>query len=682
MAKKKPPLVLPENSATTEKKAKPGLNVPLSEAEQAQIVAVCQGLKNSFIANGKLKKQIMLQCYAYSKGKFIDPNDLLPVPSAGYGNNSGNANDAQTGRPKVFLPVTRELVKQLFAFLTLTIFPNDEDYFRVRAKDDEPIPANLHPNYPEYQAAEAMWIQQSQAAIQAGMMPPSPPPPLPPLTYVDFEDELTDGLMYVFKESGVPEKMSAALNNICQMGFASVYPTIRTDINYEYKADSEAGEWKANKIESDPCLDIENLDPLHFYVDPFCTDADRSKWCYINRKKIRDLQDNSDLYFNVDKLKEFASKSVDNSQLIDGINPTGLNDLQSVFADSEDTVNYDLYYFPMIETDKRAYRNMLVGVGADSVLVRFQPNLMPRGLNPVVFGTWARDPESPYGIGPVEDVRELQRLVNIMQNYMIDTLARIGNRFAVSPETDISNLFGVAGGVAVCQNPGQDIVAFTGDYSEIAAIQNTIGVHKAEMQAVAGSSNTFQGASNLDFKKTATEIQVNTENSMSIGREVVNHVSNDFVQGALERCMYLTAENYDKLKIRMDDTDEGPQFKTVDFRLLKTGKYTLELIAANPSQSKNAQVQGLLQLLQLMGDNPALIDLAEPILKEIGVLQGYKNMQGLLDQLKEKIHGQGQPGIPGAQGGMGTPALGGIPNVPAPNPGEPSGLPPEGNPFP
>jgi hypothetical protein len=90
-------------------------------------------------------------------------------------------------------------------------------------------------------------------------------------------------------------------------------------------------------------------------------------------------------------------------------------------------------------------------------------------------------------------------------------------------------------------------------------------------------------------------------------------------------------------QIRVDDPNQGPKFVTVDFSLFKTGDFYLELTSANPSQSKQAQTQMLMQLVQLLATNPQGALMAEPALRELAALGGIKNIQNVLDELKEKM---------------------------------------------
>ena len=626
------------------------------EAEQKEIVKIAVGFKKSAMSHAKSRKAEMKRCFGYIKGQFAD-GDLLPRPSSG-----GSDKDANTGRPQIFMPLSRQQYKQLKSQIRLTLFPNDEDFFRVRAKSNDPIAPPPPPMFDP----------------MTGMEIPQPPPP----KFTDFEDQLTEGLKYVFKEAHISEKIGKSLDNCIWAGCMATFPTIVDRTVPEWELDmSIPGYVKVNE-RSVSTLDIEIFNPIDFYIDPSANDTEYAKWVYLGRKKVQEIKD-SRVYFNKEKLHTYAGKQVNFSNKEDGLSLHSLHGLNSTFEDAEDNLTYDLYYFPYLKTSTSEYRNMILGIAGDECLIRFHPNTTPNGENPVVFTDWDPEAENPYSQGPIEDIKDIQRNINIMENHKIETLARIGNRFAVSGDVDIENLFGIAGGVLITE-PGQDVrsqvMALTGDYSEVAALTNDIGVLKAEAQIVSGANNPFQGASNIDFKKTATEINQLSENAISIMRDVIEHISGG-VARKLERCMYLVPEIYDKpITIPVDRPFGGREFLQVDFSLLKSGQYVIELVNINPSQSKQAQVETLTKLLELFTSsnaNPMALQVLEPLIVKIGELMGLKNIRDILDQIKERMNALTPigPQIPGAPVGMDPNAIPGMEGLP-PAPVDIEGPPP------
>ncbi len=565
----------------------PGMfpNYIVSDAEQTEIVNLCNQFKLAVRNHAMDKKNTMRTCYAYTKNQFVG-GDLLPIPST-----MGNDRDVESQRPKVFIPVVRQQLKQIYAYLKLVIFPNDEDFFRVEGK-----------------TAEA-------AAI---------------------EDQLTEGLKAKFKEAMISEKIGAALYNLIWAGNAVVFPAIKDEIHWEWQFDYLNNQYVPLQINNPPMPDLETWNPLDFYIDPTDRDAERAKWGYFGTRKSQELKDSS-LYFNKDRLHEVVNKEARKNVQQSDSDLSTFNGLNVAFQDIEDNVDFDLYYFPFLKTQEREYRNMIIGIAGERILMRFHPNMFPRGLNPAVFFNWMPDVDTNYGTGPIEDIKELQRLINIMYNYMIEVLARIGNRFVVTPDVDLTNLFGVAGGVAVAQNT-DSIAPLTGNYAEVNELANMIGVIKAEAQMTSGSQNPFQGAANVDFQKTATELQILQENTISVMREVIEHVTITGVQRILERLMYLCADLYDTpIQVRVKDPERGTRFIWVDFRVLKSGLFNIELVNVNPSQSKSAQINGLLQLMNLIGNNPQLMEIGEPIIQKIGELQGIKNIKDLIQEIQKRI---------------------------------------------
>lgn len=627
-----------------------GINATITEEEQKEIVGICNRFKQGQKVFAQNKKQKMRDSYAYAKSMFIG-NDLLPVPKG-----DGSDRDLQKDRPQIFIPKTREQVKTLYSQLKLTLFPNDEDYFRVRAQSNKPV----------------MSKQPILDPLGQPMFGPDGKPMMAPmiregqiLTYPMLEDELTDGLKYLFKLALLTEKLGPFLQFLVEMGNGCCLPKMNKEKPMQWSLDQMAQQYQAEELDQLTLPDVEVWNPLNYYMDPNEKNPDKCKWGYFDRKKIQEMKD-CPYYFNTDdgRLDKLASNSIQDVQESQ-IKVTDYSDLGSMFEDIEPSVNYDLFYFPFLKLRSgKEYRNMVVGVAGGELMVRWHPSLSPRGRNPVVHTTWMNDTQSPYGIGPVEDMMQLQKLVNMIYNHATETLARIGNRFGVKEGTEIDNLWGVAGGIMVTKgNPNDEIASLTGDYAEIAALMNFAGTLSAELQQVSGAQNPFQGSSNIDFKKTATELQILQENSISISREIIEHIAVMGIQRILELLMYLVAQEYTQpIEVRVDKPGSSkPVFKMVDFSPLLSGQYTIELVNVNPSQSKQAQVATLSQFIQLIASNPTILPVLQPVLEKIAMLEGLRDGPEMLQKI-----------IAIMQGMMAPPLV--------PPTGEPNGAPPEGIP--
>ena len=605
-------------------------NLALPDEEQKQIVRTCNTYKKAVIEHAREKKLKMRRCYAYANSKF-NGDDLLPMPAT-----LGSDNDNNPDRPQVFMPMTREQVKILYSYIKLTLFNNDEDYFRVKAKGPEGA---------------------------------------------QLEDNLTEGLKYVFRQIMVSEKAGKSIFNTIWSGIGVVMPYIRQSINTSYEIDPQTMSYIPNQ-EITGEIDIDIWNPLHFYPDPRAKSAEKSRWGYFTQEKLQDIVDDVK-YMNKDQLQNLSTKTVRDTQDYDGLGLSEFNDVLNQFEDTQENLKVDYYYFPFIKTDAKEYRNMRLAVAGSNVLIQATPNVMPKGLNPCVFWTWMDEIDSPYGVGPAEDMADIQRLVNILYNFMIEDLARSGNRYVARPGVDFTNAFGVAGGIIEAENPQEDVVNLTGNPAQLELIQNVIGAAKSEAQIVAGSQDPFQGSSNIDFKKTATEIQLLQSNSISIIREVCEHISVTGIARLMERLMYLVPlVHQDPITVPIE-TPQGTQYRVVDFSPLTSGEFTIEIIGSNPSQSKEAQVESLTQLLQLILGNPAAITIGQPIISQIANLQGIKDIDNILSEVQERMmqvaqqHAQEaaaaaqaqQQGIPGQEGGGGAPPMPPMGHLPPPHAG-------------
>lgn len=642
----------------------------LPEAEQTDIVRIANAFKQQLTLHGKEKKAVMAKCYNYLKNK-LDTDDLLPLPKS-----QGQDNDANTGRPQVFIPVSRQQAKLLYSGIKQTLFPNDTDFVRIRAKSNKPLPE-------QYQQHLLIYEQLAKSVQMMGLPVEMLPPAPRPLTYVDLEHQLTEAFKFMLRENQISEKLGMSLLDCIWAGFSGVYPCVKENTYWEWQPMpgeiipgepvlDEMGQPVLDELgqpmmtpdtEGPPSygpvqiterkIDVDVWNPLWLHVDPSASDPERAGWGYFTQIRVQELRERPGI-MNADKLDTLNDKNLYNRQQNQDL--LSINDADRVLnqiTHHEEHCEYDLYYFPHLKTQEREYRNIIVGIAGNKYLVEFKPNLLPKGINPVVFYDWMPDRGSPYGTGPIEDMADIQKTINIMQNYMLETMARNGNRFIASEQANIENLFGVAGGIVTAPHPvNQHFAAVSGDYIEPQMLQDSIGTLKAEAQIVSGGNAPFQGASNIDFKKTATEIQVLQENNMSISREVVEHMNNMGIQRVMGRLMILAGRFYEEpISIDYEDPMTGErQFQEIDMSLLASGEYTVEMVGINPAQSKAAQVEGLSQIFNVP---PEMIGIYEPFLKEIGKLQGIRNTPDLIQEVLRRFNAERQQALLAAQASMG-----------------------------
>lgn len=577
--------------------------ITLDEQEQQRLVSMCMEFKESLKAHAQDKKEAMLTCFSYMKGEFVG-NDLLPDLS----DSLGSENDADTGRPQVFIPVVRQQLKHLFSQIKLTLFPNDEDYFKVRSKS--------------YELAE-------------------------------YEDELTEGLKWLFKENKITERLGLGILNLVWAGNAPSYPCIKQETKKAWTFNLFNGQVEPKEYKTPPRLDVECWSPLDFYIDPTATDDEHFRWGYFCTKKISELKKSGNIgYINLDKLDGLGKKDVENSQ-DNRFNTSFANKTQNTFQDIEDHVDYDLFYFPYIDIDGRELENIVVGIAGETVVVRLEANTQPNGANPVKFGTWMPDSLSPYGTGPVEDIKELQRLINIIWNYMIESAARNGNKWIAGEDTDLSQFFGTAGGVAYAKDPRNALVNVGGTMSELSPLLEATGILKSEAQNVTGSQNPFNGLSDeVNSNKTATEWQIRNEHTMTILREVIEHISVTWLQANLQALMELVGQWFtDPIEVRIDDKLQGTYYKQISFDVINQnpGNFAIEITSTNASQSKLAMNNTLKELIGLAGTDPEVASFVNKfnLVKTYLTNEGFRNIDELLQQSMPQA-----PMLPDQMGGM------------------------------
>ncbi len=592
----------------------------LAEDEEASVIAWCQAFKQKAVQYADTKRQSLSVAYRHLKGTF-DSEDALPVAfmsqSAAADTRLQQRLDKQ--RPKTFFPLTKQVVHQLYAQLKLTFFPNDEDYFRVRGKDPE-------------------------AAL--------------------IEDDLTEALKQVFKENLLTEQMGQFLFDLCWAGMGFAIPTIETTTTGQWLWDAQQQAYQHRPVQQQR-MKLHTLHPMSVYIDPQASVGHwhASAWYHVGHKKIRHILEEGCSQRHVARLKHRLDGTLPEEPstyplwtdtpyqppetlLTPGTSYTKQGTLSPLYdpaetsQEDEKTLSYETFYFPYLEVThaatrtKRVLHHVSVHVADNQWVVGIYPNVSPKTDNPAVFCNWHLSPDNPYGEGPAEAIAELQRLINILENYKLETMARIGNRFVVPEGTDMSQFFGIAGGVMVTERPNE-VQSFHGDFSEIATLMNQIGMLKAEAQITSGANHAFQGASQIDFKKTATEMQILQEQTINDLREVIEHIGIMGIKPLLERFMMLIAQHTTApMVIRQDNPTQGTVFKSLDLSVLLSGRFHIEVVSINVGQSKQKQLDWLTQLLSMTQNNPLwsqqLKQGGYPILKKMAMIAGIKDVDAFL----------------------------------------------------
>jgi hypothetical protein len=588
--------------------------IELSPADQQSLVNYCNTFKTNLIAHGKAKKNQDVEIFAALNNQFSDTTYLMPARTIEVGTQKA----VQSTLEPIFFPLILQLYLIGISVLMSSIISTDDDWFRVRAKTSQ-------------------WVT-SETGVN--------------------EDDYTEALKYYFREKNVTEKLKDFISTSLWSSSPCAYVGMLERPEYEYKpvfSDPLSGgvvenpsedmlpyltpmgvapKWTQNKKK----VFVEALNPLLLYIEPEVYDEDYCSWGYFAYKKRRDLLD--DPYCqNKDSIEAFSEEGTGISTQASGVYSQfqAIKGLSANFTSKDGQMRHDMYYFPYVRAGVTELRNVTVCVCEERILTHILPNFLPGGKNPLVFGTIEPGVDKPYNNAPLANALPYQRQINRMENYMMEVMARIGNLFNVREGTDISQLFGAAGGILFSDNPGQDVVPLTGDFSEVANLRNQIGVYKMEAQAAAGIFQPFQGSSDVDEKKTATEINISSNQQMGIMDERADRMGSH-VRRIMERVLFYLPQISDAvMSIPVVDQETGQtSYKDVDLSYLTSDNYTIELVSISPAQSKNAQAQFLTQLAMQLGSNPeALMSGVAPLIQKIGELNGIKDIKTLLQQVKE-----------------------------------------------
>jgi len=599
-------------------------SLSLTPKETEDLLRACNTFKIQTLAHSKGRKLAQERNYAYFTGQFFG-DDLLPLPST-----DGSDRDANSNRPQVFIPITAEQILQIYAYLRIHIFPNDEDYFRVVAKKE---------------------------------------------AYAVYEDDLTEAFKYIFKKNKISEQLGRCLLNTLWSGQFVAFPRFELPKGWEWIPPSpENPDYTLKPKDLEPRLIVEEVNPIHLYLDPLTSTNPR--WMTLGYKKMQQVLDSP---FTIESTKaEIKNKGGKTqpltSQYQEGLPISVYNQQNTNYIDYEKWVMYDTFYFPYIELDGKMYYNITVVMIENQLISECRPNVAFEDSQ-LVQTPWRYQTESNYGFGPADDMQNLQIIINMLYNYMLESLSRNGNIWAVAEGVDLKNLFGGVARILVTpQNMpvNQAVMNIPSSHEDLVVAQNLIGVLKGEAVNIGGSQDPFQGSSNLDFKKTATEINVLQANAVSRNQEAVEHIGYTGVGPVLEKLATLAAHLYQgPITVRIDNPKaapiipgeqpgpqdiqaaqaeqmaaagqpvappQGPFFREIDLGVWHSGEFCIELSGVNSSQSKSAEAQLLMQLIEMVATNPEGAIMAEPIMEKLAVLNGLKEFPEVFGAFKDRYN--------------------------------------------
>lgn len=598
-------------------------SLKLTPDQEQELLKQCNTFKLNTLSHAKSRKLNQERNYAYFTNQFFG-DDLLPLPSS-----DGDDRNANSYRPQVFIPVTCEQILQIYAYVCTKIFPNDEDFFRVVAKKEE---------------------------------------------YAVYEDDLTEALKYLFKKNKISEQIKRCILNSLWSGHFVAFPRFEIPEGWQWLApDPTNPDYKLQKTSLEPRLIVDEVNPIHLYLDPITTTNPR--WMTLGFKKRHEVLNSP---FTI----EASKKRVQNvggstqpltSQYMEGIPVAVYNQVNSNFIDYEKWVTYDTFYFPYIELAGEAYPNVTVVMVENSIITEFRPNVA-FGESQLVQTPWRHQTESNYGYGPADDMQNMQIILNMLYNYMLEAISRNGNVWGIMEGVDLKNLFGSVARILVTPagvSPREAVMPIQASHEELVVIQNLIGVLKGEMVNIGGSQDPFQGAANIDFKKTATEIQVLQSNAVSRTNEGTEHIGINGVAPVLEKLAFLAAHLFQgPITVRIDNpkaapiipgqkpgpqdiqaaqaqqaamqgqpaqVPTGPFFRQIDLSVLRSGEFTIELTGMNSAQSKAAESQLLMEMIQMIASNPQGAILAEGPMEKVAILNGFKEFPEVFDGFKQKF---------------------------------------------
>jgi hypothetical protein len=407
------------------------------------------------------------------------------------------------------------------------------------------------------------------------------------------------------------------------------------------------------------CIEIPNPDGL--YLEAEVNSRKDQAWVYIGRRKKRELLNDSLLLKSaVGAVMAMTGEDNPSQSGSTGQNPADIVDnLGQAQTGYDLKVNFDTYYFPFISAGNVPLHNVTICVANDSVVTHILFNTLPNGDNPLIVGKLQAGIET-YSLPPLRAIQPHQRLINKIFNFIIDEVSRSSRLLAISSNADITQFFGQSGGMIITDNPGRDVQPIEMPFNHEQLLMSIIAMIQQYSEATTGIAQPQRNDSESIVNKTATEIDASMSQMMGVVKEMTETVGH-YVLKLLQQVLYYLPKIKDaEIEVPVINSETGQtDYKMVDLTGLAQG-YQIELTTINPDQSKNAQVQLLTQMIQLVGSNPDILLTAGPLVEKVLSLSGMKDSKLQVQQLKEGTQMYGafmgfqQQALAAEGGGMGA----------------------------
>lgn len=367
------------------------------------------------------------------------------------------------------------------------------------------------------------------------------------------------------------------------------------------------------------------LDVLNTLVVPsvFNHNPDTYNWVHTTYVRTQDLIDNPSF---INKNKFYDNDKLIGSMLLNQQDHeyTNYGNIQNSLKMSTPMVKMRMCYFDQYQFkngysntgERRILRNFIVYTIEDRFIAGCQPCLnytevsgQKISKNPLIWFTYNKQRNNIVGTSPTFDCIDLSYAVNLLGNYMLDTLSRKGNKYVLNDAvTDFRTIQGGAGtiihvnGMKARQMGIDDIrkaaMILPDTNEDMNGLFSTIAALKSEAQSVGSATHPFMQQKQ---KETATEVATLASQANVIVQSVINHLEKYFTE------MY--ARQFDDLVQRSIKIESIPFYNNesklldrmgeFDFGMLKGKKFIPKMTTTNPELSKNVQVKVLTELTRM-----------------------------------------------------------------------------------
>lgn len=494
-----------------------------------------------------------------------------------------NIEDNRKWRSKIYIPLCYEAVTNIYSNLKRSLFPTDSSFFAVDATTED---ASYHTNVIK------SWLLHQ-----------------------------LDEMNFITKFGKFLKQLVVIGNSAAVIYWKTVSRKVREKVVIPELDENgvQIGEKTTMQLVERVVYDgpeFETINMLDVVFDPAALNWEDGMVIHRVYRTFDQIKANP-VYKNIDGLRNPTEITKDRY----------LNDSETAFnfGDSMDKKSSLIKLYSAygdFKVGDEIYYDHIAVVANDEYLIRFEPNPYP--AKPFIFCVYESIPNEVYGTGAIEPGLGIQYLVNTFSNQKADVLSLLINGMwayvddgiidpeeivakpgALIPVKDVANIRPLV--------PDTNVVL---SYNEISQL-------KAEFQEITGATKYFTGGPNLDFSKTATEINALQNAGIMRFSEVIQNIEINALARVV-KLVFLYNGLFNTLAGEVNADVDGYQNFIKNAQEMLNSNYRFRIIGSNSTISKEIKLSKLTEFLKMITGNPTfasqinVMALVKQLYRELG----------------------------------------------------------------